>query len=878
MKTRHRITGSLLAIAFATTSALPAAGIPQIKAPPAVKAAPKVVLPPKVPATPKIPALKTPTVPKVPSVPKVPAVKLPSVPKIPVAPKVPAVKVTVTPKIPAVKVPAVKTPAVVSLPRTPKVPLTAKVPAPSKPVVVRSAVTTKPSPIKTSPKGGDTLASITSAPPSDTRATIQGGNGAQDESVTDKSKKKGRDYSDIENAYRRQKESEDADGGAGDPYVKNGGFDRGQFQRDERLIAAFENEQIGADRLLEDSKKPADPQAPATPEGDDDDDDKTPVAVTRGRIKDLAKVEGAGQVVGLKGDEPELVDAKDQIARGKVRDPKAVDRLVDGVANKGVDQQFGEAPAVDVAGLTRIGDALKKRGKFKEAREYYDQALDALQNGGKNSAKYRLGIIAEVTSGKRPAKDLDRVVKPGIGIAVGAGKGSGAKPGATPAPSPGSAPDSGTAPKDQGAGAASIAQNAADAIANRPKRGKGTAGSAPANAGNGAGSAAAGQAADTGAANTAQPGAGTGVTNQLGADTQNLGANSAQTPAATTPSSNNDVAGNNEASRTPNADASVTSPQDQVVLASPGNDTDFVHTQSADGNTSSDISYNADGTFTGTITTVTRDANGNVTSTTTQTVSGTYSEGTDGERHHTVTDASSPAPSNGNGGNQGQNGDGEGNGDDNGDDDKTDSGQDTPPADADAPDAPAENNDDPAEASTEGTPNPEARDRNGYTGRLADQSGGRLGGDEQRRQKGAIDQRKNGNGAGGPNPEANTSSGVLLTREEQSAFAKNLGMKRGGGVTTPTEESNTAAVTDRDLKDIAARRGSTINPASGSDGKGGSGVSFGKKGFTPGSPAPTPAPKGVQVNNAVQAAPAAASAVNGSAIRVDSAKIQTGIR
>ena len=103
-------------------------------------------------------------------------------------------------------------------------------------------------------------------------------------------------------------------------------------------------------------------------------------------------------------------------------------------------------------------------------------------------------------------------------------------------------------------------------------------------------------------------------------------------------------------------------------------------------------------------------------------------------------------------------------------------------------------------------------------------------------------------------------------------------MKRGGGVTTPTEESNSTAVTERDLKDIAARRGSTINPANGGDDKGGSGQALGKKGFAPGTPVPAPAPKGMQLNNAVQAAPAAASAVNGSAVRMDSARVKAAAR
>ncbi|MEZ5384244.1 MAG: hypothetical protein R3F13_01885 [Prosthecobacter sp.] len=833
MKKPQRITGSILAVVFATTSALPAAGIPQIKAPPTVKAPPPVVAPPKVPSAPKVPVVKAP------SVPKVPVVKVPSVPKVPVTPKVPAVKVPATPKIPAVRVPTVKVPATpkvpaVKVPATPRIvktdaapkvpsvkaPATGVLPRPAKPLitsqspkltqpaVVRSAVTTKPSPVKTNPNGGgDTLASITSAPPPETRSTIQGGNGSQSESSTEKSKKKGRDYSDIENAYRRQKESEDADGGAGDPYVKNGGFDREQFQRDERLIAAFENEQTGAGQLLEDSKKPADPQAPATP------DDDAPVAVTRGRIKDLVKVEGAAQIVGLKGDEPELVDAKDQIARGKVRDPKAVERIVDRVANKGVDQQFGEAPEVNINELIQKGDALKDRKKFKEAADLYNQAEDALRNGGKNSAGYRLGIIADVSSGKRPAKDMNRVVAPVQGAAKGAA--------ANPSPAK-DAPK--TAPA--GSGGESLAQRGNDTrTAIQP------GGGTPA------------PAVETGNDPANQPAPGNG---------------GGQPPAAA------EAAGpdNNMAQPIYIGEGTLQNGEhngEQAVLYQ-------------DPVTGGYFAVTADGTVVpiGFV----NDADGKPAD-----VGVVPSPGSGGETVVTAEAGEGSPPEGGGGGanNGNNNGEGGNNDGDKKDDDNNNENQNPPPADADAPDAPAENNDDTAEASTEGTPNPEAAERGGRSGRLAEATQGRLGGDEQRRQNNAIDQRKNGNGAGDPNPEGNTSSGVLLTKEEQSAFAKNLGMKRGGGVTTPSENESSTAVTDRDLKDIAARRGSTIDPASGSDGKGGSGQTLGKNGFTPGAPAPSPAPKGVQVNNAVQAAPAA-SAVNGSAVRVDSAKVKAAAR
>lgn len=382
-------------------------------------------------------------------------------------------------------------------------------------------------------------------------------------------------------------------------------------------------------------------------------------------------------------------------------------------------------------------------------------------------------------------------------------------------------------------------------------------------------------------------GAVAGVSNQLGADTQNVGSNAAVSTTTATPGTDGTQPGNNEAQMPANPEATVTSPADEVVLGSPGNNQDFVHQQSADGNTSADVSYHTDGTFTAVVTTVTRDAQGNVTSSTSQTVNGTYNEGDDGERHHTATDATSPTTTE-----SGQsNTDGSGSddsSDDNSDDDKKDGGTSETTETSTETEATqtTEANDDTAEASEEGTPNPEAAERGGRGGRLAEMTGGRLGGDEQRRQNKGLEQRKNGNGAGGPNPEGNRSSGVLLTVEEQKAFAKQLNMKRGGGVTTPNENADSSTVTERDMKDLAARRGSLINPAGGNGENSGSGMSFGKKGFTPGAggpPAPPPQgaqPNGAVQNSAIQAAPAAASAVRGANVEVniDTVKIQQGVK
>lgn len=141
MKTHHRITGTILAIALAATTAAPAATPPQIKLPPK---APVAV---KAPAAPKVPAVKAPAAPKIvsapktPAAPKVPAVKAPAAPKLPATPvvvKAPvAVKAPAAPKVPAVKTPAV--PKIVNVPQAPQAPVVVKTPvAPKVPVVVKA--------------------------------------------------------------------------------------------------------------------------------------------------------------------------------------------------------------------------------------------------------------------------------------------------------------------------------------------------------------------------------------------------------------------------------------------------------------------------------------------------------------------------------------------------------------------------------------------------------------------------------------------------------------------------------------------------------------------------------------------------------------------
>jgi hypothetical protein len=156
-------------------------------------------------------------------------------------------------------------------------------------------------------------------------------------------------------------------------------------------------------------------------------------------------------------------------------------------------------------------------------------------------------------------------------------------------------------------------------------------------------------------------------------------------------------------------------------------------------------------------------------------------------------------------------------GDDDGDDDDDDGGSGT----SDGDDSQSQNGGDGAEANdasgdqpaASGTPNPEA-ETGGSGLELHEATEGRLGGDTARRQQDRLDQFSKGGGAAGPEAGEDKASGVLLTPEEQANAARLLGVKAGGGITTPSplEEGGTA-ITARDLKDLVLRgRGGAGTP------------------------------------------------------------------
>ena len=89
---------------------------------------------------------------------------------------------------------------------------------------------------------------------------------------------------------------------------------------------------------------------------------------------------------------------------------------------------------------------------------------------------------------------------------------------------------------------------------------------------------------------------------------------------------------------------------------------------------------------------------------------------------------------------------------------------------------------------------------------MSQATGGRLGGQEANNAMRGVDLKAGGGGAAGPGARDATTSGVLLSAEEQRNAATALDMARTGGVTDPHAiDRGGMAVTDRDLKDIGLK-------------------------------------------------------------------------
>lgn len=373
---------------------------PKIREVPKVKEAPKVKEPPKAPKAPtvkeppKVP--KVPVVKEPPKVPRVPTIKEPpKLPKIPVVkapPKVPKVaEVKQPPRIPVVKEPP-KVPKTTEVRQPPKV---AEVKAPpkiaerkqpaAKPVstpkaavpVVRTSTEVKSPPQTESPRAVEVRkVPVVAAEESRRRNAAprpQATPGPQNDQPEEP----------IDEAYRRVVEHED------DPaYYRQGG------KEDYERISRFEAENFGSERELDIALQGG----------------KVSTEVAEGRVRNVLIIEEAVQSGGVDPDDPEVVQAKKDVLEGRGGDLPDVIRRAKIIGNKAVDELEGEAPIVSVADLTAKAEDAKVRGDRKAMHEYYDQAIDALKNGGRrNSPEFRAKIIAEVGLGLRPGEDIKRV-------------------------------------------------------------------------------------------------------------------------------------------------------------------------------------------------------------------------------------------------------------------------------------------------------------------------------------------------------------------------------------------------------------------------------------------------------------------------------------
>jgi hypothetical protein len=498
-------------------------------------------------------------------------------------------------------------------------------------------------------------------------------------------------------------------------------------------------------------------------------------------FRNLADLEGSLEEIGGNPDDPEVKDAINEGAERGITTKEEGREILERAGQKVLDRQ-GFSPAKEGESLK---DRLNRIAQEQEAEEAARKAKEAARLArAKVRKQLSPGAAGSTASGRSVSARVDVAIGGGQGKASGAGN---------------AAQGTGTdASKTTGSGGSfrsdTINNNLPADRGGNSTRGQATTGTGTAPAG-----------AATGAATpvTAAP-----VTAPTSALDPGTGVDNTQTPATNSPANTGTSAGTGSAAT---SDASVVSPTDEIVVGGGQGSTFGGHFQSEDGNTGGDLTFKPDGTFSGTITTVTRDASGNITSTSTTAVVGTW--GTDGDGNVVVTTATTAPSQSGSttASTPPAQGEGEGNKDgdkDDDDDDKDDGDDDNPPpaetAETSSEEAPAETST--ATTTAEGsTPNP-LDETGGNPFELGNRTGGRLGGDQAKNQKRGLDLAGSGGGARGPNPDGASSGPGLLTPEEQAAAARLLGIKRGGGVTNPNPIADGGtAVTDRDLKELGLR-------------------------------------------------------------------------
>lgn len=776
---------------------------PEVKAPPKV---PEVKAPPKVPTIkepPKVPSVKAP--PNIPKVPKAPPeVKVP--PKVPVVkepPKVPkVVEVKPPPKAPVVKE-APKTPKVAEVKQPPKAPVVKEAPATPKVVEVKPS-TPKTHELKEGPKApkvtevktpkadqpvitptrkpvgtvAGTESTKSPATPSSTPSTASAKGGSTkekapavaSESTRRNAARKGEDAGEqqesIDDVLARSRARQD------DPaYFRQGG------KEDDQQIARFRAENLGSEELLETALQGG----------------KINAEEAEGRVQDVLILEEYVQSGGVDPDDPEVVRVKKDILEGRVPAIGDVRKRVNVIGNKAVDVLEGEAPKVDVKDLERKGDRAKARGNSKLAQQFYEQAIDAIKNGGEtNSPQYRAQVIAEVSLGYRPVSDLKRVA-----VTVKTPPAPTTPNSTTVAVGPGIV-DVGV-PAGPGFQAPEVPATVETPVAAAP----GSVDTAPG------------------------PDAGPGPAPEAPApDSQ---------PAAPAPEVATSPGPNTPATSGPGTPGPDAAGPSVVVTSEVFPDGRTVET-TRDATTGAVIKKEVTIWFSdGTVRFESYDAEGNFIEGETMQPISVSPGGRTADASHTnpntgtsnnQNNSSSSDPNTGTSGANGSNGSNDASSDSNDDDDDKDGGGNDQPAPMTAAEQETVDDIQNSQNSSETvvvTPRPPGFEKDRGTGtELAEATGGRMGRAEAQQALARLELKASGNGTAGPsNPTDRTrASGVLLTPEEKGNADRALNMATGGGLVNPVNDGNgpTYAVTDRDLKEIQLRgnggaKGPTDTPA-----------------------------------------------------------------
>lgn len=524
-------------------------------------------------------------------------------------------------------------------------------------------------------------------------------------------------------------------------------------------------------------------------------------ASKRGQFREifisLLEVEGSLETLGAESDDPEVKDAIKEVAQQGISSKQEARIIMEKAAHKVFDRQgFPGKPGQSLnERLALIAEEQKVLQAELDAKKAAKAKADLL---AQQRAKTRAGNIGNspITQGAAGSTGVGRSVSSKVEVAVGGGKGNTSGAGTAQR---GTGVD---ATKNTGTGG----QNRADMASTRLAADKGGVSSAgrPTTGNN--------PTSDLGANNSTPPAAST----PAAADSApaNIDTNNApqspimddadvNTPATNTPGTTA-TPGNPQANHD-NPSSQVVSGGDDFLVGPTGSHTpvDVAHAQTRDGNSRSSTTYFADGTFETTTVTVTRDSHGQVSSSTETKSTGTWASDSQGNKQHTSTTSSTSTTSNSNDQSSSKN-QSSSDDDDDEDDDDTNNSESPPQTEQAASEQTEEQStsEESKEAST--TPNP-MDIGGGDSSQLSTSTGGRLGGQEARRQQRGLELARSG-GAAGPNATDKGGSYTLLTPEEMANAERALNMRRGGGVTNPNPlGKDGVTVTDRDLKELNLR-------------------------------------------------------------------------